>query len=114
MDRLFRNPEAAAQADDRASAVSRIVKVAYAPSGRHAVVFLEYDGSEPYVQLCERTDAGWIATTGGSGDGHGWSSTHEDPVRGVLGVATRWDPPSAQWDVEPPDPGEPGGLTATR
>jgi hypothetical protein len=100
----FPTPAAAAQADDPNSTVTAIVKVEHSPDGRYAMVFLEHNGSEPYEQLCERTEAGWIATTGGSGGGQGWKSTHEDPVRGSLGVTTTWDPPSARWDAPPTSP----------
>jgi hypothetical protein len=109
VERTFPTPDAASQADDPTSRVTEVVAVEYSPDGRFALVFLEYNGWMPYEQLCERTDSGWVGTTGTSGGGQGWKLTHEDPARGPLDVVTEWCPPSAHWDVEPPHrPGPPG------
>ncbi len=37
------------------------------------------------------------------------AAREEDPVRGALGDATTWDPPSVRWDVEQPELRPPPG-----
>ena len=97
----FDSPEAAARGDTPAH-FAHVVAVEYSPDGDRALVFLEFNEpprTAPYEALCEKDGDRWIESTGGSGGGEGWKWTHDDPVRGPLGVASRSNPPTARWDV---------------
>jgi hypothetical protein len=97
----FDSPEAATRGETPAR-FARIIAVEYSPSGERALVFAEFNETphtELYEMLCEKEGGRWHASTGGSGGGRGWKWTHDDPVRGPLGVASRWNPPAARWEV---------------
>ena len=102
MDRFFESPEAAARSDDPGGAISEVRLVSHSPDDQYAVVVVDYNGSEPYVELCERQGEGWVSRFGvSSGDGQAWLGTGD----GDRGVETTWDPPSALWNVpRPPGP----------
>jgi hypothetical protein len=92
LNRFFDGPEAAARSDDPVGAISEVRLVSHSPDGSYAVVLIEYNGSEPYVELCERHGEGWVSVCGVSGDGETRLSAGVE-----AGVRTVWDPPSATW-----------------
>jgi len=97
-------PEEAAVAGDRAPPeVVEIVAVDYSPQGSHALVFVRYSHVVPYVVLCEKTPAGWVAGSSGSGGSTSWMPTTDD---NSLGVESTWWPRTVRWDVpaDNPDP----------
>src|SRR4051812_4963395 len=89
----YETPEEAVRATDSAPPeYVRIIAVEYSPDRSHAVVLIEYNeppAVEPYIVLCERTGAAWVAAHGTSGGGSSWMSTTED---GSLGVEVLWGP----------------------
>lgn len=75
MDRFFESPEAAARSDDPGEAISEVRLVSHSPDDQCAVVLVDYNGSEPYVELCEWQEAGWVSRFGVSGGGKTWLGT---------------------------------------